>query len=246
MKNMPNIINLSEDQTLYRYFIYEYLLDLFKNKRNTLNNTYEWNDPFENFFYESHYLSEHGKPIGIISRDRMYGQCWTLNEESDAQWHCYSKNAHVIKVKSKLINVIAPLKKIKPDFVYFGKVDYLSESQLLTFLKTYYEELLYGTDQNLRMQTLFMKRIPFSYENEVRIIYYNIEGSIDGQPKRYTYNIEPNDLIFEIVFSPWEDDIFVQRSTLEIRQLGYLNKIYKSDLYSYPNIIFDIHKRTHT
>jgi hypothetical protein len=74
------------------------------------------------------------------------------------------------------------------------------------------------------------------HENEVRLIYAAHSETDDITKQIYTYNIDPNHLIDELLFDPRFDDVdnFNLREQ-EIKNLGFKETVEKSKLYQLPN-----------
>src|SRR5215211_4029195 len=73
------------DRKIYRVFSLERLLELISSKQNVLVKPLLWDDPFENFILRATAKYE-GRNVHFEAKDFLYGQCWSLNEESDAMW----------------------------------------------------------------------------------------------------------------------------------------------------------------
>ena len=87
-----NVIGISNwDAPVYRTFSLKSALELFKEGKNGLVHPSRWDDPFENFFLKNGAIDEHENPVALddVHKD-WYGQCWTLEGESDALWRIYS------------------------------------------------------------------------------------------------------------------------------------------------------------
>jgi hypothetical protein len=80
------------DAPIYRTYSLEYALALFKSGTNGLVHPSRWDDPFENFFLKNGAVDENGNLVALdeVHKD-FYGQCWTIEEESDALWRIYSQ-----------------------------------------------------------------------------------------------------------------------------------------------------------
>ena len=81
--------------------------------------------------------------------------------------------------------------------------------------------------------TLLIKRKPFAYEEEVRII---VHKESDGPSKTISLknmnnkNII-NEIVEEIVFDPWVEKEIYQQKEKELSDAGFTGKIFRSELY---------------
>lgn len=259
-----NIIGLDENQTIYRIYKYEHLIDLLVRKRNTLVKPEKWNDPFENLLYKTPYPTKKGALLPLPGKERHFGQCWTLKEESYAMWQIYSPCKTGIKVKTTVSKIFNPINefcerrkqaqksKIKEFFgtpeqfqVIIGKVEYLKEKELLFRLqdRVQYKDTVFDDSGLKLLKSFLVKRIPFDYEEEVRIIYHHFQEPSE-KDSTFSYNIDPNEVIEEIILDPRADDSFVELASQQISNFGYKNEIRKSTLYDKPDLVFDFHDRT--
>ena len=171
---------LNGQDYVYKYIPLKYLILLVENKELRIDKVSKWEDPYENFFLKSNfykYASFYKKNIQVHTDDiinRTYGQSWTMREESDAMWRIYSNKGDIeniaIRVKIKIDNLF--------NIVYtsdecmattsIGPVNYKTDDEI-----THWMQGLNNIDSefpNFAEQSLFIKRIPFAHEEEVRII----------------------------------------------------------------------------
>ena len=60
------------------------LYQMFDERENVLVKPSMWDDPFENFILDARTRASDGKLRHFGFRDRVYGQCWTTEQRSDA------------------------------------------------------------------------------------------------------------------------------------------------------------------
>jgi hypothetical protein len=102
--NIDNLLDIVDpDAAIYRIFPKRRFLELIRSRKNALVSPRLWDDPFENFFLRSEVVGPEGERISIegIAKD-WYGQCWTLNEDTDAMWRIYSHDKGGIKIKTTI------------------------------------------------------------------------------------------------------------------------------------------------
>lgn len=259
-----NIINLTEqdlDKNIYRIYPLNKFIALLKNKQNVLVRTSLWEDPFENFILNSTGKLPSGQFFKISSRDKYFGQCWSLKKESDAMWRIYSqhikdeKTGNLItdnigvKVKSTIRKVFEPLFNTQKSAInpyngfpyiltsFIGKVEYKSKRDLVDLLSGDLSGYIFDQSGKGQASTLMLKRIAFTHEKEVRIVHSYDE--CDESDKIYPYTIDPNYCFEEIVVDPRisKEDYLKIKNILS--KTGYKNKIIQSGLYKIENFTFN-------
>ena len=99
-----NLLDIPDlDAPIYRIYSSSRFLDLACSRKNGLVKLRLWDDPFENFFLRSEVTGPGGEKISIenIAED-WYGQCWTLNADTDAMWRIYSHDKDGIKIRTTI------------------------------------------------------------------------------------------------------------------------------------------------
>lgn len=183
--------NLNPNTYIYKYIPLKYLLLMLENKKLRVDKVSTWEDPYENFFMKEEfytYASFYQKDISISTEEiskRIYGQSWTLEEESDAMWRIYScdycKKCNLEDRKPNLEERAVKV-KVKIDSLFslvytddhcmattsIGEVQYKTVKEIdewRTNLKNVSIEF-----PKLSEECLFIKRDSFQHEKEVRII----------------------------------------------------------------------------
>ena len=128
------------DSPIYRIYGINRLESLFHSNTDALVSTDKWDDPFENFFLARTEAVDPETGNFIILKnlaDDWYGQCWSLNRETDAMWRIYSpdpKNQPGVKVRTtirKLFNNLSSSNSTFPVLQFFvGRVDYWSQKKI--------------------------------------------------------------------------------------------------------------------
>jgi hypothetical protein len=233
-----NVFGLeSLDVPIYRIFRKCWLIESVQRKQLVLQRPARWQDPFENFLLTRR-LIFYGKLVGIEGfMKRLYGQCWTLCEESDAMWRIYSpfREGDGVKVKTtarKLFNVLLNAKQQDAALRYFiGKVDYLEEEELARYFydsDIFKTHLLDATGAG-PVVALLKKRKEFEHEKEVRLIYQDADDESNGERKYFP--MDPNALFEEMVFDPRINEAACESWKTEFAALGFSNPIRQSRLY---------------
>ena len=239
-----NLIFLTEDELdkpIYRIFTFDHLKDLFDDKKITLVKPKKWDDPFENFILNSTGKLPDGREFQIRFRDEYYGQCWSLNRESDAMWRIYSPEKDGVKVKTTIRKLFTPIfetEKRQTRFdgtkynisSFIGKVKYSNTKYLEEMLKDKerMSDKIFDDTGWGQASTFFFKRWAFKHEKEIRIIFHEFFDNINDY---YKFDIDPFNMLDEIVFDPRMEPDSYNRKRKMIENFGYTKKINQSNLY---------------
>lgn len=235
-KNYINISSEKKEKNIYRVTSVHRLVEFFKTQQNTISRPHLWNDPFENFILRGQGRLSTGETVSFGMRDSVYGQCWTLLRESDAMWRIYSPDNNGVKIKSTIRKLFESLYNSDPPnnkdvSCFIGKVEYLSQKKLC--LKKI--NILDSTGAGIA-KTLLIKRKAFSHEKEVRLIYIDQERRI--QPNIFQYELNPCELIEQMVFDPRMNKYLYDLYKDSFRRMDFTGKIIQSGLYKAPVKIF--------
>jgi hypothetical protein len=128
---------------VYRIFPMERFIDVLTENMLTFSRPKLWRDPMETILFEANLYGKIKYP-----KDRFYGQCWTLNYESEALWNIYAPYKNGVRVKTKLNTLINDIQDINPelknDWCVCGRVDYKPFSVIKTWFRdnsTYHDFL---------------------------------------------------------------------------------------------------------
>ncbi|WP_416867172.1 MAG: DUF2971 domain-containing protein [Imperialibacter sp.] len=241
-----NIVDLPDlDQKIYRIFKLETFIKILTNKKLRLVRPKEWDDPFEDIFYKSNLVNNHGEVISqIYERDRLYGQCWTLRYESDALWRIYSDKDLLdgIKVQTTVRKLFScfynSLIEYQDKRFFIGRIQYLTIDQIKEKLEDekYVHNIQFDSTNLEGAKTLLIKRKEFDHEEEVRLIYFEHQRHEIGKyPSYYEFNFDPAD-----IFEAFELDPRLDADSFEELRAGlakyYHGKISRSRLYENPTI----------
>jgi surface protein len=213
---------------------------MIKDKKLLLFPVNSWEDVYENWLVKSikrELTTEKRRSLPIA-----LGQCWTIEEESDAMWRIYSKIEKQLDGKEDNYDDMAIRVKTTPrelleqilasnesyEKVFIGPVKYLERNEFEEKRKTI-QKLFKNNPEKALANSFFIKRNPFEHEKEVRIIVIS-----KTRCKSVAYDITPNCLIDEFVIDPR-----IQRKDFYIicKILGELGvsdkKIRQSELYQW-------------
>lgn len=211
----------------------ERLLEMFETSTNVLVKPSLWDDPFENFLFNTPILQENGQEYFSILRDRAYGQCWSLNIESDAMWRIYAPGKNGVKIQTTVRNLYNSLSQSVPEYpiisCYIGKVDYHSKNKLTTLAKEVRNNGKGMGGSYYQAKSLLMKRVAFSHEEEVRLIYLDPKNRTEN--KIYSYQFDSMRHVKSITFDPRMNESLYRVYKKHIESLGFSGKIIQSGLY---------------
>lgn len=224
---------LNEDTKLYRYVPFNRFIDFVESKQTSLSRIKEWEDTWE--------VPSTRVPIqiddGPIRQDHwhfgelMYGQCWSLHEESDAMWRIYSlqKQGVVIQTSVKKFALLIDIQHAALGSVFY--YDDIKQAMQIT------RELRYE-----RFSEAFVKRRAFEHEKEVRFVTaadsYCFGGTLPSEGSRLTVDLDPVEFIEGIKVNPRADDQHVKVLQQYCARSGLMCIPTKSMLYG------DLYKQT--
>ena len=241
-KKEDNILNgLNLDTRIYRIFTFERFKELITSNELVLVNPEKWDDPFENFFLKANAYDSEGNIVDFSNIRKMwYGQCWTLNEDTDAMWRIYSPNKNGVRISTtarKLFNAIYDENDKFASLKYFiGKVNYATKDELNTFMnENSFWDIASGGRSDGFAKLLCIKREAFQHENEVRIL---INESDEEKNKNLNglcrVKIDKNTLIDDICLDPRLTKNEYQEMESDIKSLfASCPEIFQSDLYKF-------------
>jgi hypothetical protein len=236
---------IAEDTPVYRVFSRQRLFEMFTDKKLTLVTPRKWDDPFENFLAKCKATVD-GIPnvdIGGLFKN-FYGQCWTLNRESDAMWRIYSHTKDGARVSTTAGRLLRSIYNPGDPFAmmsyYIGSVGYQTEDELRKLFEDPANASGVALDATGRGQAmnLFLKREAFEHEAEVRLLYqFNQDGCSDQRPEMvWPFKIDPNTLFDDVLFDPRMVEAAYLAESRRLRALGFAKPVKQSTLYTLTNL----------
>lgn len=241
-----NVISLDLDAPIYKYIPFKYLKLMIQNSNLYFGKVSSWEDVYENWFLKEQMVLSSGEKVSAKELiPGVFGQSWTLQEESDAMWRIYSKldrtlhdylDDTAVRIKTtarKLYNVIYANDE---DFYtsYIGAVKYLSQNDFLKMQDSL--SPLNPLDlSEVFVKSYFFKRAPFEHEKEVRpILIYSLKHENFGKDG-VSFDIDFDNLIDEMVTDPrlTPDEYRTVRGQL-IGLGAKSDKVRNSELYNIP------------
>ncbi|WP_202943041.1 DUF2971 domain-containing protein [Alteromonas macleodii] len=238
-KNYINIDYSDRGAKIYRIMTVDRLLDMFETKTNVLVKPCLWDDPFENFLFNTPMVHKNGTEYVSILRDRAYGQCWSLNVESDAMWRIYAPEKNGVKIQTTISSLYNSLYQGTARYprisCFIGKVDYHPKSKLTALAKQVRDNGKSKGGSHYQAKSLLMKRVAFKHEDEVRLIYLDPNNIADQ--KIHKYKFDPMSHIKSMTFDPRMGESLYRVYKKHIESLGFSGKIIQSGLYKEMKLI---------
>lgn len=221
---------LAENTKLYRYISFRQFMDFVEMNETSLSRIKNWPDPWE--------VPPVRMPLQINDGaiklsawnicESMFGQCWSLHEESDAMWRIYSPQHEgvVIQTSVKKFRLLRDIKHAA-----LGPVIYYDD--LKAALDQIYTQPHQGGYE--RFTEAFLKRKAFEHENEVRLVTVDdpnclVTTPIKGAP-RLNVSADPRKFIESIRIDPRADDRYVAVLQKYCERAGFAITPMRSKLY---------------
>lgn len=169
------------EKMLFRVMPLDRVMEILEKNRWAFVSPTLWNDPFEKAFLEAEYKHNNStfslpiKPSKGSSEElnyTLFSVCLTETKESEAFWKTYSPNGDGIRITLNASQLKASLSKIRDYDVYIGKAVYEDYETLYRFQKDapFWKELKAKETNETHLKLLLKKRLPFKYENEIRVL----------------------------------------------------------------------------
>lgn len=236
------IVDKHFETPIYRCIHFERLIEILNDKNLVLTKTKTWEDTYENFLYKTKIKVGNYSTSLHSHIDSFYGQCWSMKKETDAIWRIYSptKKSVIIKTRLSKLAKAGMNEKILGDDpfdtfkIVIAPVKYYSKSKIQKLINEYSANIL--PDSVQAFNSLFIKRMEFKHEYEVRIIIQkkadHEEDYFDNCERKFIkLPIDPNEFIEEITLDPRMSDEQFKLYAKVFKNAGYIGKIGKSKLY---------------
>lgn len=227
-----------ESLTIWRYLDFEKFMDLIIRNQLFMTRSDKFEDPFEGVLKLKDEEDSDFHKLQIETKKFYFLSCWHINEnQSDAMWKCFLKTNNGLAIKTTVNRLKKSIENTIED-IYIGKIYYRD------FKKTTFFELM-REEQNLlfngrggTVNPHCYKRMDFEHEKELRLHFIdspiphltkNVEKKEPLEFKRININIQ--DLIYELVISPFSDEWFKSLVEDILVKVGLDIKVTKSEMY---------------
>jgi hypothetical protein len=238
---MNNYLGINQNEwntPIYRFTTVDRVLSLIDKHENTLVSPRKWQDPFENILSKMRFKTTNGDSFNHPLRDRAYGQCWTIIEETDAAWRMYVPSGNGVRLRTTIRKLYQSMTNAQTLYAtmscYIGRVEYKTEDALSACFTDpqWVKEHLLEVGCRGQAESLLFKRTEFEPEQEIRLIYLEPHNRSDDD--FYRYQLNSSSVIQQITFDPrMEDDLYETYSSI-IHKLGFSGEVNKSKLYQIP------------
>jgi hypothetical protein len=226
------------DRRIYRFYRKKHFTDLVQKGKNCLVSPSKWGDPFENFFLTSKYIDRNGEAISLEPlRKDWFGQCWTTHKNSGRMWCHYSPESEAVRVSTTIRKLFDGFYDTSDQYAalkYFvGTVTYMREENIRAYFKnTSIEDIVVGANSLGMAATLYIKEERYSWESEVRLLFYDVEGTATGRDGHAFFDFNYTDVFDEIAldsrlapheFEEMRSELRASGCTLPIIQSGPYN-----------------------
>jgi len=169
---------LAGGKFIYKFMPLENALRSLKERYLWLANPESWKDPFERRFIDAKYANGKGKLRSFAWKNKILCTCLTETASCEAYWKIYSAKDIAIEFvidREYLANCLEMFANANSNLdIYIVKVEYMRTDDIrkdLTSIpfKNPLPHKNVNTD-DFRAKLLSLKRLAYSYENEVRII----------------------------------------------------------------------------
>ncbi len=236
MKNYIDIGKQEYSKNIYRVFAIDRLIEMFEEEENALVKPELWDDPFENFILNIPIRHKNGKVSKSTLRKRGYGQCWTLNIESDAMWRIYSPDKNGVKIRTTIRKLFQSLYSAQTSYAriscFIGKVKYYSKKEIEQLVSDRIAVRNQFNGSIGQARSLLFKRKAFKHEKEIRLIYLDPHNQSNSNV--YLYPCDPLSLIDRITFDPRMSPRVYNIYKKHLKGIGYQGTLVQSSLYRPP------------
>lgn len=239
-KMKENVIYLNNlDTKIYRIFSFERFSEMITSRTNSLVHPSKWDDPFENFFLKGEVKTSDGTPIDTSDLSKSwYGQCWTMNKDSDAMWRIYSAEKTGVRVETTVRSLFSDFYNSSDNFAQLkyliGSVEYKTTGEILSFLtETSLTDLMHGGQPHEFAKTLLIKRPEFSHENEVRLLFHDADNRYRQNGDVAEFPFSWDTVLTEVVLDPRLNETDFQLKKQKLISLGCTLPITQSELYKF-------------
>ena len=237
--NLPGIESLispeQEGKSLYRIMHFDHLAEWFETGKYPLLSPEKWEDPFEKVLKESVFPSQ-----GEVSDTNtpVFGLCLTWDGISDALWRVYSPVQYGIRIRTtpqRLAAALSVAPELKDGMTFIGEVKYRTTKALISHAQSIRDTLKESKVPEVLANTMLLKRTPFSYEREVRVLHLTQRRiAADGM---LFFHADPHQIIQSILVDPRAPDYRFKALKRYFQHVAkFKGSIGKSQLYQMPSL----------
>lgn len=241
LKSDPALRTDDDRRRIYRMMRLDYFLQMLRDKRWVVPKVSSWDDSWESFFLKQDFLYGEDRVVTDELQSHLYGQSWTLAnlDNTDVLWRCYNHSGCFMYVAvGSSVEKVRSLLHSQDDKTllsesYLGRVSYLSNRKISEFISD--NNVLSSGQQieNLIVKSLFVKRKPFAYEKEFRLVIWPDKGT---QPL-FELPLNGVRIVDEVILDPRMADSKytsrVENITDMLKCAGFDDRVRISKLFSF-------------
>ena len=179
---LKNTVNTRRDKYVFRYVPLSSILDADKHPDKLFMSRIEdWNDPYEKKALTSKFIPSQGDAFYHPLAGSVYGTCFTEIYNCEAQWYYYGRKEPYVLLSIKLSVLLDALDKLEDQHFYIGRMSYCAQNDVQKNIALFVNQHIdvfrkgknaeFTTEEMVDLLTpLLIKRIPFMYEREIRIL----------------------------------------------------------------------------
>ena len=224
-----------EPKSLYRIMHFDHLAEWFETGRYPFLSPEKWEDPFERLLKEAVFPKTEEVPY---MKSQMFGLCFTWDGISDALWRVYSPIQYGIRIRTtpeRLATALSEAPELVRGRSFIGEVEYRYGRELVKHAKEIREKLKASQESTEVARTMLLKRKPFAYEKEVRVIHLTDQPpASDGN---LYFSIDPHKVIQTILIDPRAPDYRFKALKRYFEHVGqFKGNIDQSAIYKMPSL----------
>lgn len=224
-----------EKKSLFRIMHFDHLAEWFETGRYPLLSPDKWEDPFERLLKEAVFPKDEETPY---TKGQMFGLCFTWDGISDALWRVYSPIQYGIRIRTtpeRLANAISVAPELVAGQSFIGEVEYRSERELIAHAQGIRDKLELSKETADVARTMLLKRKPFAYEKEVRVIH--LTSQAPANKGNLYFSIDPHKVIQTILIDPRAPEHRFKTLKRYFDQIGkFKGGINQSSIYKMPSL----------
>lgn len=234
---------LDLDRPIYRFLKFD---DFFEHNigvsKLSMSKPKNWPDSYDALLYKCPARMTDTPFVsmgGLLNK--VFAMCWTETPESELLWNGYSYgNVKSIRLKSTPRRILKYFYDFNKEGFYnaffASKVVYSKREEYLNEVKNcrFSEYGMVGGLHDKLISSLFRKTDEHQDENEIRFVYYDIDGETSGSDY-YSFRVDMNEVVEEIILNPLLNDPDVVLLTQKLKLEGYRNSIQQSKLNLFPD-----------
>jgi hypothetical protein len=228
---VSNDADLSKPETpIYRYLAWNRARELCSSNALRLASPRTWTDPYEAWWCKL--LFKDGTRLGGAC---AFASCWTTCYGDEPYWRLYDHGGteSVVRIRTsvgRMLTVLSQAVDTTPAKAFIGRVRYLRTSSLVSAAKDFQAGGEKGVAA-VAARMLHMKRSPFRFEREVRIVWIDRHADADAR----FVGLDASQVLEQVMIGPSVQTATARSIKGELMALGIpAKRVRQSVLYRAP------------